>query len=308
MLELNTIIKIEDTILNVDNFTLDELLDFNKVSEDLFNFIESNKSDTDINTLQKFICLCLSELLSKVYYRLKISGEEYEANVCNELKSLTSEDVEYFDELKLNYDRYINKLSNLNYTEQVKHVLDANNYCVQSDWVTVSESVSILAKDVVAYKLRCLSKLFNEVCNVIKPMKIDPRDVRYVQLSSKVVFVEELVDNIKIYEFLKNNFTIKSKVCKKIGVSDEVIKEFFDCIIVMVKDDAECPHEIWNKFYTTFCKIPDLISKTSFSYKWKAFIGGYYNFSKQDNNFMFTECIELYNNYKKSGCYIEVVE
>ena len=58
MLELNTIIKIEDTILNVDNFTLDELLDFNKVSEDLFNFIESNKSDTDINTLQKFICLC----------------------------------------------------------------------------------------------------------------------------------------------------------------------------------------------------------------------------------------------------------
>ena len=116
-------------------------------------------------------------------------------------------------------------------------------------------------------------------------------------LNSHVSSWRPLIDCEDIKSLTSCNYTVNRKICKKLGLSYYIVNEYLKDLVDLI-DDSNCPKEVFDVFSSVFINyVPDLLSKNR----------GIFNKCKGDD-YRFEKAIEKYNNYKKSGCYIEVVK
>lgn len=295
-------IKIPEDIYEVITsvVSFEDALDFDKASEGLFRLIrEENKSTNGVIHLGKMQEVAFNKLISSIIDVVKSKTDSYIESVLKRSDSFIGNAVGIAELKRLiqEIDGYI--LSEYNYFDSIKRKFDYENCELPA---SISDNANLFIyyfNEGSVPKLElCIGELEKQM-RAMTPIKIGKSSTNQAIISQYIVSCSELTNCYDLNSLLDKRYTINSRVCKRIGVSKELVLEFVNSLVDLLNDD-NCPKELFDMFFSVFSiSIPKMLSSSR---------GSLFKKCDIENTIKIEDALNNYKVYKKSGCFIEVVK
>lgn len=284
--------------------SIEDIADFATLSEPLFKIVRTiEPSDSGLIIMPKDLEVLFENLFFKINDYIDFSISSFYIPLVERSKELTpsKEGQEELNDILNKSQQFIGVLKKTFtcYKDVILKKFDEEHCFVPS---SLQHSFSIYNENygyaTIRDKVdRYIKPLYELKDVIVAPSDIKKSFINSYNLRSQISCWRPLIicDNIKSLK--ENDYVVNKRVCKKLGLDYNIVTTCLKHLVDLLNDDS-CPVEVVDIFNEVFVYyIPDLLSKNR----------GIFNRCKGDN-YRLEKAIEKYNNYKKSGCYIEVVD